>query len=96
MVGWYRSADDRQRDCANFYLDTDGEEIHWDVLDAVWRSDAELAVTPLQDVLGLGSDARFNTPGTLGGNWDWRVTWGGLDDGLADRLRELTEYHDRR
>ncbi|WP_255196347.1 4-alpha-glucanotransferase [Halorarius litoreus] len=95
VVGWYQSSDDRQRECANFYLDTDGTEVNWDVLDAVWRSDAELAVTPLQDVLGLGSDARFNTPGTLGGNWDWRVTWEGLDDGLADRLRELTEYHGR-
>jgi 4-alpha-glucanotransferase len=94
-VGWYRGLDDRQRDCLHRSLDTAGEEIHWDLLNAVWKSDAELAVTPLQDVLGLGSEARFNTPGTLGGNWDWRVTWEGLDDGVADRLCSVTEYHDR-
>jgi 4-alpha-glucanotransferase len=94
-VGWYRGLDDRQRDCLHHSLDTAGEEIHWDLLNAVWKSDAELAVTPLQDVLGLGSEARFNTPGTLGGNWDWRVTWEGLDDGVADRLYSVTEYHDR-
>ncbi|WP_435194880.1 4-alpha-glucanotransferase [Natronomonas sp. EA1] len=95
VVGWYASLDAEQRDCANYYLDTDGHEIEWDVLDAVWGSDAVLAITPLQDVLGLGSDARFNTPGTLGGNWDWRVTRAGLDEDVADRLRGLTEHHDR-
>lgn len=95
VVGWYADLGDEHRDCLHYYLDTDGHEVQWDLLDAVWDSDAGLTVTPLQDVLGLGSDARFNTPGTLDGNWAWRVTDGQLSDDAADRLHGLTEHHDR-
>jgi 4-alpha-glucanotransferase len=93
VVGWYRSLDADQRDCLHYYLASDGEEINWDLLDAVWGSAAELAIAPLPDVLGLGSDARFNTPGTTSGNWDWRVTREGFDPDLADRLRALSDHH---
>jgi 4-alpha-glucanotransferase len=93
VVGWYRSLDDQQRDCLHYYLATDGHEIHWDLLDAVWGSAARLAVAPVQDVLGLGSDARFNTPGTTTGNWDWRITREGFDPEVADRLRSLSDHH---
>jgi len=93
VVGWYRSLGDEQRDCLRYYLATDEQEIHWDLLDAVWGSSAALAVAPLPDVLGLGSDARFNTPGTTSGNWDWRVTREGLDEDAARRLWGLTDHH---
>jgi 4-alpha-glucanotransferase len=95
VVGWHEGLDDRQRGCLHDYLLTSGHEIEWDVLDAVWDSDAALAVTPIQDVLGLGAEARFNTPGTGSGNWEWRITWEGLSDETADRLFRLTEYHGR-
>jgi 4-alpha-glucanotransferase len=93
VVGWYRSLGDEQRDCLHYYLATDGHEIHWDLLDAVWGSAARLAVAPVPDVLGLGSDARFNTPGTTSSNWDWRVTREGFDPDVADRLRGLSDHH---
>jgi 4-alpha-glucanotransferase len=94
-VGHYRGLEARQRDCLHDRLETDGHEVTWDLIDAVWGSNARVAMTQLQDVLGLGSDARFNTPGTVGGNWTWRVTSDGLDPELADRLRRITDHYDR-
>ncbi|MFB6173135.1 MAG: 4-alpha-glucanotransferase [Halobacteriales archaeon] len=91
VVGYYGGLDDGQRACLAAALGTDGEEIHWDVIEAVWNADAALAFTTVPDLLGLGSEARFNTPGTLEGNWRWRVTEAGLDPGVADRLGRLTD-----
>ena len=56
---------------------------------------ADTAIVPLQDVLGLGSEARMNTPATLGGNWRWRVRAEALTPELATRLRALTELYGR-
>ena len=67
-----------------------GLEPSWEVLDLAWRSKARLAIAPLQDVLGLGSEARMNTPGRATGNWRWRFERGALTDALAARLRRAT------
>jgi 4-alpha-glucanotransferase len=56
---------------------------------AVLGSVAQLAVIPLQDLLGLGSEARFNRPGTITGNWQWRVPSGALDEALAQHCAQL-------
>lgn len=95
LVGWYASTSDRQRNCLHFYLDSDGTEVHWDLLDRVWAADSVFAIAPIQDLLGLGADTRFNTPGTQDGNWSWRVTRAGLDADVAERLAGLTAHHDR-
>ncbi len=71
-------------------LRTDGREIHWDMIRAALESHARLAMVPLQDVLGLGSEARMNTPGTAAGNWRWRFRWEDLTPAMRHRLRELT------
>jgi len=89
-VGYYRTLDERQRECLGYALATDAEEVHWDLIEAVWDSDAVIAMTTMQDLLGLGSEARFNTPGTAEGNWQWRVTEEALDDGVATRLAGIT------
>ncbi len=91
VVGYYESLGDRQRDCLHYNLGTDGVEIEWDLVEAVWNSEATLAVTTVQDLLGLDSHARFNTPGTTDGNWRWRVTEAGLDGAVADRLARITD-----
>jgi 4-alpha-glucanotransferase len=93
IVGYYGSLDDRQRDCLHYNLGVDGSNINWSMIEAVWKSEAVIAVTTMQDVLGLDSHARFNTPGTAEGNWGWRVTREGLDDGAASELSYLTELH---
>jgi 4-alpha-glucanotransferase len=96
VMGWYDDeVSDRQRSCLHFYLDSDGHEINWDLLEAVWAADSIFAITQMQDLLGLGGETRFNTPGTAEGNWRWRITEGGLDQGVAQRLRDVTERHAR-
>jgi 4-alpha-glucanotransferase len=58
---------------------------------AALGSVARLAVVPAQDLLGLGSEARMNTPGTAAGNWSWQAADGVFDEALAARLRTLVE-----
>jgi 4-alpha-glucanotransferase len=73
------------------YTGTDGSELNWDFIGAVWRSQARLAIAPLQDVLGLGSEARMNTPGQMGEHfWSWRFTWDQLTPERSERLHSLT------
>lgn len=88
--GYYSSMSDRQRECLHYNLGVDGDEINWSIIEAVWRSEAGLAFTTLQDLLGLDSHARFNTPGTAEGNWTWRVTSEGLDEEVAKKLGTMT------
>ncbi len=85
-VGWFASLTKRQREATGL----DPREPHWSLIHIAMASRAELAVMPLQDVLGLGSDARMNQPGVLHGNWQWRFSRGQLTDELAARLREET------
>jgi 4-alpha-glucanotransferase len=104
-VGWWtagvgdstRSAQEveEEHEYVRRYLRTDGSEIHWDFVRAVLASVADLAVVPLQDVLGLGSEARMNLPGRPGGNWRWRARDGALTPELRGRLRGLTELYGR-
>jgi 4-alpha-glucanotransferase len=62
---------------------------------AVLASIADIAIIPLQDVLGLGSSARMNLPGTVSGNWKWRYRPGALCSELSARLRSLVKLFDR-
>ncbi|SFG80375.1 4-alpha-glucanotransferase [Halopelagius inordinatus] len=95
LVGYYEDLPDDQRDCLNYNIGADGSEIHWSMIDAVWRSNAVLAFTTMQDVLGLGAETRFNVPGTAEGNWRWRCTEDRFDADCANRLASLTDEHIR-
>ena len=105
-VGWWNStgANDstrspeevqREREFVLKYLGVNGSEIHWAFIRAVLASVANLAMVPLQDVLGLGSDARMNLPARPSGNWQWRYTPGALTDAMLERLRDLTTIYGR-
>jgi 4-alpha-glucanotransferase len=105
-VGWWKSQGPgdstrsdqdvrRERDFAMRYLNTDGNEIHWTFIRALEASVAETVLIPMQDVLGLGTEARMNQPATLGGNWRWRYRPGALKPELARRLRELAQLYQR-
>ncbi len=106
VMGWWtggagvstRSEQDvaREKAFARAYLGTDGRDMSWTMIRALLASTADTAVVPLQDVLGLGSEARMNRPSTLGGNWRWRVRSEALTPELAERLRELTDLFGRR
>jgi len=78
------------------YLRTDGREINWDLINLGSRSNADVFVTPLQDLLGLGSEARMNTPGVAGGNWQWRFSWDQITDAIRDRFADTTRATGRR
>jgi 4-alpha-glucanotransferase len=105
-AGWFKSVPgegsmrtatqiDEQRQFCLQYLNTTGEEIHWDFIRAVWASVADRAIAPLQDVLGLGSEARMNLPNSNEGNWSWRYQPGGLTQDLALRLRDFNRLYGR-
>jgi 4-alpha-glucanotransferase len=85
----------REREFASRYLNLRGEPIQWAMIRALMASVADTVLIPLQDVLGLGSQARMNVPGKMGGNWKWRFEWAQLRPDMTRRLRALTELYER-
>lgn len=95
-AGWWKSsATDDERRYAAVYMGEAEDGIHWAFIRAAFDSVATLAVMPLQDVLGLDSDSRMNTPSRLDGNWGWRYEPGALKAEIADKLAALTTVSDR-
>ena len=101
-VGWYQSEPGqdstrnldqiaREQHNVRTYLSSNGSQIHWDLMGLALRSNANTAIYPLQDVLGLGSSARMNTPGREQGNWSWRFRWEQLSQDVEQRLRLMTQ-----
>ena len=93
--GWFEHAPKLERAVVRQYLGDDDGEINWRLIKAAWSSVARLAVVPLQDILGLGSEGRMNLPGSLGNNWSWRYSEGQLSLERAERLRKLTLLYNR-
>jgi 4-alpha-glucanotransferase len=96
VVGWWHSgAAEHERRNAEAYLGRSDDGIHWAFIRAAHCSPASLSLIPLQDVLGLGSEARMNTPSVYGGNWRWRFDQGQLTGEVAAKLALLAELSDR-
>lgn len=94
--GWFAGAGPAIRKRATDYLGlAPGQDIEWAMIRAAYTSVARLAIVPLQDALGLGNEARMNTPGKETGNWTWRVLEGDIRHGLSDWLRHLAELSGR-
>ena len=88
ILGWAATAPPADVAFARDYLKLgDRQDWNWAMMDAAWQSPAELAVMQVQDLLGLGHEARMNTPSTLGGNWLWRLLPGELTEDLAQTVR---------
>ena len=95
-LGWYLGdALDSEKDFVRRYLQTDGHEIHWDMIRLALSTVADLAVVPHQDIAGLGADCRMNTPGTTKGNWRFRLTDWMIGEGLRDRFAVLASLYGR-
>jgi 4-alpha-glucanotransferase len=94
-LGWWESAGDDTKHYIRQYLSVDGDDIVWDLIRAAYRSVADLAIVPMQDVLELGSEARMNFPGRSEGNWAWRLVPGQLREDQAIHLRELAHIYGR-
>ncbi len=103
--GWFTSTEiattqtpeviEAERAFALRYLQSDGHEFHWDMIRLAFSSVADTAIIPLQDILGLDSRARMNTPGTAQGNWRWRFRKGQIEAHTRDRLGQLTAIFSR-
>jgi len=97
-VGWYQSSGHKIQDEFRRYLRSNGEAPNWDLIHAAYKSVCRLAISPLQDVLGLDSHARFNLPGSAAGNWQWRFQDAQLNhawDTIAGYLREMSDNSGR-
>ncbi len=106
-VGWWQStgAGDstrtsesvaKEKAYAMRYLDTDGREMHWTMIRAAMATVSSTVLVPMQDILGLGSEARMNLPGRPGGNWQFRFRWDQVTPDITRRLRSLVDTYARR
>jgi len=93
--GWYGSASENEKDFARRYLAIDGSNIARDLIRTAWMSSAVFALAPFQDFMGLGTEARFNYPSRLGGNWEWRLPEAALSNELQESIRELNWLYQR-
>lgn len=97
-MGWYEKLNRTDKEFCDRYLNLKErrpEELKWEFVRAAFASVADMAIIPMQDYLGLGSEARVNTPSTLGGNWEWRMGKGAFTDELAKKMREMTITYGR-
>jgi 4-alpha-glucanotransferase len=92
-LGWWRQRSRAERDAVRHYLASGRHArpraVAWAFIRLAFASVARFAIVPLQDALGLGSEARMNTPSTFGGNWRWRCRARDLSPRLARRLADL-------
>lgn len=99
IVGWCTRVkeDEKTRDHVCEYLDTTPAKMHESLIQAAFQSCAKIAIIPMQDVLGLGSECRMNTPGTLTNeNWRWQFSWSLVNLTINPKLRELVERYERK
>ena len=96
ILGWMTTASKESVQFAKDYLRlTEEEGFNWGMMKAVWASVGELAIVTMQDLLGLGSEARMNIPSTLGCNWKWRVKKGEITDQLAQKIADNMKLYAR-
>jgi 4-alpha-glucanotransferase len=94
-VGWFRSLDPAPLAQVLRYTGTDGSHIQWDMLRLLMMSVAGMTVVTMQDLMGLGEEARMNMPGRAGGNWGWRFTPDMLRADILAQLKQMTEAYGR-
>lgn len=98
IQGWYRSMAPEDRQLSIDYMGnekTDLKDIHWDFIRLALGSVARLAIIPIQDYLGLGTQARMNQPSTLGNNWKWRLLEEEITEELLNKIAKMTELYGR-
>ena len=95
LAGWHKSVDEKVRASVLRYTGDPSEPLPWNVIRMAYASVADLAVIPMQDLLGLGNEARMNFPGKPSGNWTWRLKPGALLSELAKRLLDLNRTYAR-
>jgi 4-alpha-glucanotransferase len=96
VMGWMKTAPKQSVKFAKEYLNlTEEEGYNWGMMRAAWSSVADLAIVPMQDIIGLGSEARINIPSTLGNNWKWRATEDQINNALAKKVYKYVKMYGR-
>lgn len=96
IKGWFEEVEEEDAVFATKYLKLDEKEgYHWGFIRGAWASVSHIAITQMQDILGLGNEARMNKPGSLGGNWTWRMKKDALTDKLAQHIYDMTKLYGR-
>ncbi len=96
LMGWLETANpDDVRYAREYCKMPDDEPFNWGLIRVAYECKADMAVIPMQDLLGLGKEARMNTPSVLGGNWTWRVRKEEYSDELAQTLRTMSVNNGR-
>jgi 4-alpha-glucanotransferase len=93
--GWFYNCTEEQRQKAVDYVGHDGQAFHWTLIRAAMASVAQIAIIPVQDILGLDSKARMNLPGTVGHNWKWRYPPDTLSSEIATQLAKMVKLYER-
>ena len=94
-LGWFNSIDKKERKLLHRYVAGSGKQFVRNFMETAWASAAHTAIAPMQDVLGLDTDARMNTPGVPAGNWNWRFTWSQIRSNHKLFLKQITEKYNR-
>lgn len=96
-LGWYldKNVPEYAKDLARQVCNSDGSAIHLDFIKTAYATIAALAIIPMQDVLGFGSDCRMNYPGSIERNWAWRCAPGFITDDICSMLKDMTEFYNR-
>ncbi len=98
VLGWYRSICAADRRFAEKYMDLKGvpeSEIPWKFIRAAFACVSDICIIPMQDFLGLGGEARINTPSTLGKNWEWRMRKSAFSKKIRKRIAEYVKLYAR-
>jgi 4-alpha-glucanotransferase len=100
VLGWYSQVEGEEKEYCDKYMKEFvgmdiGTEVNWKFIEAAYKSIADTAVVQMQDILGLGSEARMNVPSTLGGNWAWRIRKDALTPEISARLKDLAVTYNR-
>lgn len=94
-LGWFNSIDKKERKLLHRYISGSRKQFVRNFMEQAWASAAHTAIAPMQDILGLDSDARMNTPGVAAGNWNWRFTWSQIRSNHKLSLKQITEKYNR-
>ncbi len=94
-IGWIKSITKKERKNLMKYFNTDWRHMHLCLIEAAWASVAIIAIIPMQDLLELDNKGRMNTPGTIGGNWEWRFDWHMLKRRQKNFLKKITKKYNR-
>lgn len=94
-IGWYSEQSEKDKDYIRRYMNVNGESINWDLIRLSISSSAKYAIIPIQDIIGIGSEGRMNTPGVADGNWQFRFEAGELKEDMGEKLKYLCKIFNR-